>query len=98
MGTDGSVLGLSAKRVDPRGTRFLVIDVQSDFCAEGGSFDKHGNDLCLIHAAVDQLAGFIDVSRKAGVSANFISDIYDKLCQGGARRHFRGVLDASAYE
>jgi ureidoacrylate peracid hydrolase len=65
--------------VDPATTRFLVIDVQNDFCAEGGWFDEYANDLSLIHEAVDRLVGFIDVARRAGVPPIFIRAIYDRI-------------------
>lgn len=72
-------LPLPPKRVDPATTRFLVIDVQNDFCAEGGWFDEYANDLSLIHEAVDRLVGFIDVARRAGVPPIFIRAIYDRI-------------------
>lgn len=72
-------LTLPPERVDPATTRFLVIDVQNDFCAEGGWFDKHGNDLGPIHEAVDRLVAFIDVARQAGIPPIFIRAIYDEI-------------------
>ena len=71
--------GLPPERVDPATTRFLVIDVQNDFCAEGGWFDKHDNDLTLLHEAVDRLVPFLDVARAAGVPPIFIQAIYDEI-------------------
>ena len=79
MSTTGSALPLPPERVDPATTRFLVVDVQNDFCAEGGWFDRHGNDLRLIHEAVDRLAGFIAVAREAGIPPIFIRAIYDEI-------------------
>jgi ureidoacrylate peracid hydrolase len=79
MSTTGSALQLPPERVDPATTRFLVVDVQNDFCAEGGWFDRHGNDLRLIHEAVDRLAGFITVAREAGIPPIFVRAIYDEI-------------------
>jgi ureidoacrylate peracid hydrolase len=79
MTPDGTSPTLPPARVDPARTRFLVIDVQNDFCAEGGWFDKHDNDLRLIHEAVDRLVGFTEVARKAGVPPIFIRAIYDEI-------------------
>ena len=79
MSTNGSALQLPPERVDPATTRFLVVDVQNDFCAEGGWFDRHGNDLRLIHEAVDRLAGFITVAREAGIPPIFVRAIYDEI-------------------
>jgi ureidoacrylate peracid hydrolase len=79
MSNAGTELPLPPERVDPATTRFLVVDVQNDFCAEGGWFDKHGNDLTLIHEAVDRLLGFIDVARAVGMPPIFIRAIYDEI-------------------
>lgn len=40
------------ERVDPRNSALVRVDVQNDFCAEGGFYDKVGHDLAPIHAAV----------------------------------------------
>ena len=70
---------LPPERVDPATSRLLVIDVQNDFCAEGGWFDEYANDLTLIHQAVDRIVGFIDVARRAGVPPIFVRAIYDRI-------------------
>jgi ureidoacrylate peracid hydrolase len=70
---------LPPERVDPATTRLLVIDVQNDFCAEGGWFGRLGSHLTLIHDAVDRLVGFLDVARSAGVAPIFVRAIYDRL-------------------
>jgi ureidoacrylate peracid hydrolase len=75
----GDGLSLPLERVDPAITRFLVIDVQNDFCAKGGWFDEYANDLTLIHDAVDRLVGFIEVARAAKVPPIFIRAIYDRI-------------------
>lgn len=74
-----SALSLPAERVDPSTTRFLVIDVQNDFCAKGGWFDEYANDLTLIHRAVDRIVEFIEVARRAGVPPIFVRAIYDRI-------------------
>jgi ureidoacrylate peracid hydrolase len=79
MSNAGTDPPLPPERVDPATTRFLVIDVQNDFCAEGGWFDKHGNDLVLIHEAVDRLVGFLDVARAVGMPPIFVRAIYDQI-------------------
>ena len=79
MSTASTALTLPLERVDPATTRFLVIDVQNDFCADGGWFDKNGSDLTLIHEAVDRLVGFIDVARAAGIPPIFVRAIYDEI-------------------
>jgi ureidoacrylate peracid hydrolase len=75
----GTGIALPHERVTPGTTAFLVIDVQNDFCAEGGWFDEYANDLSLIHQAVDRLQGFIDVAREAGIPPIFVRAIYDRI-------------------
>ena len=36
------------EKVDPRQAALVVVDVQNDFCAEGGFFHETGQDLSLI--------------------------------------------------
>lgn len=79
MTAGGAAPPLPPERVDPARTRLLVIDVQNDFCAEGGWFDRHGNDLTLIHQAVDRLVRFLDVARAVGMSPIFVRAIYDRI-------------------
>lgn len=79
MSNVSAMPSLPPERVDPATTRFLVIDVQNDFCAEGGWFDKHGNDLSLIHEAVDRLTAFLDVARSVGMPPIFVRAIYDEI-------------------
>lgn len=44
----------------------LVIDVQNDFCAEGGAFDREGRDLRSIRRMLPVLARFLQAARLAG--------------------------------
>ncbi|HNS52755.1 MAG TPA: cysteine hydrolase [Anaerolineae bacterium] len=45
----------------------LVIDVQNDFCAVGGAFDREGRSLRDIRAMLPALARFLQSARQAGV-------------------------------
>jgi ureidoacrylate peracid hydrolase len=65
-------------RVDPATTRLVIVDVQNDFLADGGWFDRSGQDLSLMRRAVEDLVGFIPVARAAGVGPIFIQAIYDE--------------------
>jgi ureidoacrylate peracid hydrolase len=63
----------------PGATALVVVDVQNDFCAKGGYFDKTGADLSLIAPAVERLAGLIDTARAAGVMPIFVRSHYDAV-------------------
>jgi len=78
MQTDGEDLLLTLElKVDPAHAALVVVDVQNDFCAEGGFFHRAGNDLANIQRAVPPLARLLDQARRAGVFVVFIQAIYD---------------------
>ena len=73
----GLLLGL-AEKVDPRNCALLVIDVQNDFAADGGFFDKVGGDLKpLQEERIPALLELIASAREAGVLVIFVQAIYD---------------------
>jgi ureidoacrylate peracid hydrolase len=65
-------------RVAPEKTRLIVVDVQNDFLADGGWFDRSGQELSLMRRAVDDLVEFIPLARSAGVRPIFVRAIYDE--------------------
>jgi ureidoacrylate peracid hydrolase len=68
-----------AKIVTPASTALLVIDVQNDFCAKGGYYDKTGADVSGAQPAIDRMVGFIDQARSAGVRVIFARCDYDPV-------------------
>lgn len=75
--TTGLLLTL-AEKVDPNHCALLVIDVQNDFVADGGFFDKVGGDLKPIQRErVPALLRLIAEARKAGALVIFVQAIYD---------------------
>ena len=77
---------LTLERIDPRTTALLTVDVQNDFCAEGGFFDHRGFDLTGIHGAVDHLVGFLPAVRAVGVPPVFVRAHYDREYWSDAMR------------
>jgi len=67
---------LTAK-VDPSHSAVLVVDMQNDFCARGGLFDRQGLSLTMIQDMAPRLAGFIGKARMAGVPVIFVQSIYN---------------------
>jgi ureidoacrylate peracid hydrolase len=67
------------KNVDPAAAAVVVIDVQNDFCAKGGYFDRTGADLSLSAPAIERLAGLIDAARAACVMVVFVRSHYDPV-------------------
>ena len=56
-----------AEKVHPENCAILIVDVQNDFCAEGGAMHREGRDLSLVKAMVPRLANLVDAARDAKV-------------------------------
>ena len=78
MATDETQQTL-AKALTPSATALLVIDVQNDFCAKGGYYDKTGADISGAQPAIERMVGFIDSARAAGVRVIFARSHYDPV-------------------
>ena len=63
----------------PGATALVVIDIQNDFCATGGYFDRTGADLSLVEPAVNNLSLLVDEARAAGVMPIFVRSHYDEV-------------------
>ncbi len=83
------------KKVDPAHAALLVMDVQNDFCAEGGAFDKDGKDVNLLQAMVPNLISFIEKARETGLPIIFSRSVHssdgshylsDSYVEQGTRR------------
>ena len=53
-------------------TAILVVDMQNDFGAEGGMFDRAGIDLSSIRRAIDPTARVLDTARNAGLPVIYL--------------------------
>ena len=58
--------------VDPCATAIVVVDMQNDFAAPGGMFDRAGIPIDRIHAIVDPIRLVLDAGRAAGMPAVFL--------------------------
>lgn len=56
------------QRLDPARVALVAIDLQKDFCARGGHFDRHDRDLEQITAMLPRLAAFLNEARAAEVT------------------------------
>jgi nicotinamidase-related amidase len=52
--------------LQPENTCLIVIDMQTDFCGEGGYVDKMGYDLSLTRAPIEPIKRVLNVCRKQG--------------------------------
>lgn len=58
--------------LDPAKAALLVIDMQNDFGARGGMFDRAGIDISGIQAAIAPTAKAIAAAREAGIRIIFV--------------------------
>ncbi len=62
--------------VDPRHTALVLIDVQNDFCSEGGLMHEMGKDLSMMKGTVERLRRVLDTARQAGVMPVYIQNTW----------------------
>ena len=60
--------------VDPAHTALLLIDIQSDFCKPGGTFDSHGYDVSMYREMIRRTTRLLDQARSAGVLCVFVQN------------------------
>jgi len=58
--------------VDPGATAIIVVDMQNDFAAPGGMFDRAGIPIDAIQAIVEPIRVVLDAGRAAGMRAVFL--------------------------
>jgi ureidoacrylate peracid hydrolase len=63
-------------KVKPLHTALIVVDMQNDFCAKGGIFDRDGMDISMIQAMAPRLTHFISMAREIRVAIVYIQTIY----------------------
>jgi len=66
-----------ADKVRPEHCAILIVDVQNDFCAEGGALHREGRDVSLVKAMVPRLAALVDAARAAHVPIVWIRNVYN---------------------
>jgi ureidoacrylate peracid hydrolase len=64
------------EKVDPKHCALVVIDMQNDFCAEGGMMSKEGLDISAVQAMAGRLPPLIDQARDAGALIVFVKNVY----------------------
>jgi ureidoacrylate peracid hydrolase len=64
-------------KVDPRHAALLMVDVQNDFCAEGGAMHREGRDLALVKQMMPRLERLLAAARAAKVTCVWIRNVYN---------------------
>lgn len=68
--------GSLPEKVEPAHTALILVDMQNDFCADGGLISNEGQDLAAVQTMAERLPGLISAAREAGVLAIFIRCVY----------------------
>ena len=64
-------------QLDPRHTALLVVDMQNDFCAEGGYLHRtRGSDMSASKPIADNINRLVDLARETGMTIVWIVAIY----------------------
>jgi ureidoacrylate peracid hydrolase len=58
--------------VAPARTAVIVVDMQNDFAAVGGGFDRAGIDISVIRAAIEPTARVLQAARAAGMKVVYL--------------------------
>jgi ureidoacrylate peracid hydrolase len=66
-----------AEKVSPQHAALLLVDVQNDFCAEGGAMHREGRDLTLVRDMIPRLERLLERARAAGVKCVWIKNVYN---------------------
>ena len=77
MPGDEALLSTLEQKVAPANAALIVVDVQNDFVADGGFFDRIGADVKTVQKAIPRLVGLIERARETGVLVVFVQAIYD---------------------
>jgi ureidoacrylate peracid hydrolase len=64
------------QKIDPAHAALIVVDMQNDFCADGGMMDQEGADLGPVQAMAERLPEVLQAARSAGVLVVFIRNVY----------------------
>jgi len=65
------------QKIDPRWAVLLVIDMQNDFCAEGGAFHRSGVDVTPLQTPARTIIRLVESAHQTGVPVIFIRNVYN---------------------
>ena len=65
------------QKIDPQWTALLVIDMQNDFCAEGGAFHRSGVNVTPLQAPAKPIIRLAASAHQANVPVIFIRNVYN---------------------
>jgi ureidoacrylate peracid hydrolase len=70
-------LATLAERLHPLHACLLVVDLQNDFCADGGYVNRLGRDVRACQAVIGPIGSMVEAARTAGVPVIWLHAEYD---------------------
>jgi hypothetical protein len=70
-----------AVNLDTARAAMLVVDMQNDFGAKGGMFDRAGIDISAVRDAIAPTIRALDTARRAGIPVVFLKMGTKMICQ-----------------
>mgnify|MGYP003111564135 CR=1 FL=1 len=71
-------MSLLETQINPETTALLVVDMQNDFCAQGGYLQrKRGYNVGFAPALADRIQGLVQAARKARLPVVWVRSVYD---------------------
>ena len=58
--------------IDTARTAVIVVDMQNDFCSQGGMFDRAGVDISAVRKAVGPACKVLSAARRAGIKIVYL--------------------------
>jgi len=71
------MLTILPDKVHPEHCALLLVDVQNDFCADGGAIHREGRDVSLVQAMVPRLERLLEAARAVDVRRVWIRNVYN---------------------
>lgn len=65
------------QKIDPRWAALLVIDMQNDFCADGGALHRSGLDVTPLRTPAKTIINLVDSAHRARAPVIFIRNVYN---------------------
>lgn len=97
----GELLSIDARPrpvdLDPQRSAVIVVDMQNDFGAEGGMFDRAGFDISGIRGAIAPTARVLTAARRSGIPVVYLTmgyrpDLSDAGPDGSPNREIHRML------
>ena len=72
-----TTLPVSGEGFAPADTALLVIDMQVDFCAEGGMMERGGADIARLRTPIEPIQAVLEAARTAGLTVVHTREAYE---------------------